>query len=230
MLLTPPSCVLGSEKSTSNYCVTMDRGYGHVEAQEAAAKAGVYTNALVVFNRKGLPRNYLADLRNDLSTCNPEAGPDAKCTHGPDAIDCRMYMYTMLHKQSYRRDAAGAEGAEWELTCWQDSELIVSLGNFFSGTRCGLLARGAYKQVTSFSVWVPESIWHYNVQGRSATDGADQLRKKLSIAERRTLRIGHKGINFVFDLALTNASIMWKFVHEAAGEKRWVLDNKFNKV
>lgn len=209
----------------------MDRGYGHLEAQEATAELGIYTNALMVFNRKGIPRNYLAELRNNLSTCNPGAGPNAaSCTHGPDAVDCRMYMYTMLHKHSSNSGAAGAEGADWELSCWQDSELIASVGNFFSGARCGLLARGAYKQVHSYSVWAPESIWHYNVQGRSATDGADQLRKKLSVAERRTVRIGHKGINFVFDLALTNAAIMWRFVHEAAGEERWKLDNKFNKV
>ena len=68
------------------------------------------------------------------------------------------------------------------------------------------------------------------MQGRSATDGHDQLRKKLCLAERRIVRAGHKGIAFVFDLAITNMTIIWRELAERAGVKRADLDGKYNKV
>lgn len=117
-----------------------------------------------------------------------------------------------LHKPSAHPGAPGAKGAEWELSLWQDSALIIGLGNCFSGSRCGELARGTHGSKESSMVWAPEAIWQYNVQGRSATDGADQLRKKMSLGSRRIVRAGHKGITFVLDVALTNAAIMWQFV------------------
>lgn len=135
----------------------------------------------------------------------------------------------MCHKLSETPDLQGAAGASWELSLWQDFQLIVSVSNFFSGTRCGELTRGSHGAKESYAVWVPESIWHYNVQGRSATDGADQLRKKLNLAERRIVRAGHKGITFVFDLAFTNAAIMWQWLHRDLAS-RSVLEQKFNKV
>ena len=46
-----------------------------------------------------------------------------------------------------------------------------------------------------------EGIWHYNIEGRSATDGADQQRKKLNLAERRIVRAGPKGILCALDIA-----------------------------
>lgn len=96
---------------------------------------------------------------------------------------------------------------------WKDSTLIISFGNFFSGSRCGELARGTHGSKDSSMVWAPEAMWHYNVQGRSsATNGADQMRKKLTLGSRRVVRAGHRGITFVPDLALTNAAIMWQFV------------------
>eukprot|EP00967_Tisochrysis_lutea_P133802 scaffold235436_cov35-Tisochrysis_lutea.AAC.2 len=90
------------------------------------------------------------------------------------------FVWTVLHK------------GEFELCLWQDSQLILSYGNFCSSTRCGLLARGSPGSKKSYSVWAPESVWHYNVQGRSATDGHDQQRKKLSLASRRVVRMGTK--------------------------------------
>mmetsp|Transcript_7682 Transcript_7682/g.11647 ORF Transcript_7682/g.11647 Transcript_7682/m.11647 type:complete len:249 (+) Transcript_7682:451-1197(+) len=51
-----------------------------------------------------------------------------------------------------------------------------------------------------------------NIEGRSATDSADQARRKLALAERRIERAGHKGIAFVLDVALTNGHVM----------KRWL--------
>lgn len=98
----------------------------------------------------------------------------------------------------------------------------------FSGARAGLLARGAKKRKESHNVWVPESIWHYNVEGRSATDGSDQLRKKLCMAERRIQRAGHKGICFVFNIAFTNGAVLHRFL-QPASMKRSELDNLFNK-
>lgn len=38
-------------------------------------------------------------------------------------------------------------------------------------------------------MWAPESIFHYNVEGRSATDTSDQGRRKLAMAERRIERV-----------------------------------------
>ena len=122
-----------------------------------------------------------------------------------------------------------AAAAVWELALWEDSQLMVSYSNFFSTTRCGVLSRGAHKSHNSYKVWAPEAIWHYNVQGRSATDGADQLRKKLCIAERSIQRIGNKGMSFVFDIAFTNASIMWAFV-QPGDMPAWKRETKFTKV
>jgi len=81
-------------------------------------------------------------------------------------------------------------------------------------------------------VWVPESIHHFNVEGRSATDGADQNRKKMAMAERRITRQGHKGIAFVFDIAFSNAHIMWEMVHLAAvdGGVTAAMRRKLSKV
>ena len=70
----------------------------------------------------------------------------------------------------------------------------------------------------------------YNVQGRSATDGNDQLRKKLCMAERRIVRAGHKGIAFVLDLAMTNVAIIWRELAAKNGVKLNDLDVKYNKV
>ena len=53
------------------------------------------------------------------------------CDHTPGSDDCRKWMWTVVHK------------GDFELCLWQDSQLIISYGNFFSATRCGLLGRGA---------------------------------------------------------------------------------------
>jgi hypothetical protein len=106
-------------------------------------------------------------------------------------------MWTIVNKDGF------------ELALWQDSKLIGSYGNFFSGIRAGELARGAHAQKESYEVWVPESPHHFNIEGRSATDASDQDRKKLTMAERRITRAGHKGIAFVFDVAFSNGHAMW---------------------
>ena len=126
------------------------------------------------------------------------------CSHGPDAEDCNKFCFTAVHK------------GEWELTCWQDSKLIVNLNNFFSATRAGILARGSHRSPTSFNVWAPEGTWYYNIEGRSPTDGNDQQRKKLTIAGRRTQRLGTKQMLFGLDLALTDGSIIWEDLGLAA--------------
>lgn len=92
-----------------------------------------------------------------------------------------------------------------------------------------MLTRGSTGSKDSFSLWAPENTWHYNIEGRSATDSADQARRKLSIAERRTKRAGPKGIAFVFDLAFSNGSAMQRMMQPAA-LKRSTLDQKFTKV
>lgn len=216
--------------STANFCLSLDRGYGHVEAQEALAEMGIYSNSVMPLNRVGIPRNYLAELEKNL-TCPDQMvdGKEVACNHDPDAKGCNKFVFTALHKKNSNAQKGGAAGADWELACWVDGQLIVSLSNFFSTSRCGTLTRGGSNVAESYSVWAPESIWHYNLQGRSATDGCDQLRKRMSVAERRTLRIGVKGIFFVFDLAFTNAAIMWHFVH-CRDFSRGKLNRDFNKV
>ena len=148
---------------------------------------------MVVLNRCGLPRRWLAQMKKHLGRCEgandnideddagDDAGDDAAhapkrrkkggCTHGPDAEDCNKFCFTCVHK------------GEWELAAWQDSKLIVGLSDFFSGSRAGLLARGSHKSKYSYQVWAPEGIWYYNIEGRSPSDGNDQERKKLCIAE-----------------------------------------------
>lgn len=224
-------CAPGATVSTGNYCVSLDRGYGHVQAQEELARMGVYSNAIMAANRVGLPRNYLAELATELQCPDIGDRKKAACTHRPDVETCRKFCFTALHKTSTAKEscASSVAGATWELSCWQDSKLIISYSNFFSSSRCGLLARGAHGDRHSYKVWAPEPIWHYNVQGRSATDGSDQLRKKMSIAERRIVRAGVKGISFVFDLAFTNAAIMWQFLHRTQ-VTRAELEKKYTKV
>lgn len=55
------------------------------------------------------------------------------------------------------------------------------------------------------------------MQGRSATDSHDQLRKKLSLATRRVVRSGTKGILFAVDIAMTNGHIVHNFLAHKAG-------------
>ena len=199
---------------------------------------GIYSNAMMQANRIGLPREFVQQLSKDLGACSTEAHVATdemprtrKCSHGPTAEGCRKFCFTALHKAPKQTDLTlpSAALAEWELALWEDNMLMVSYSNFFSSTRCGVLSRGAHKARNSYSVWAPESVWHYNVQGRSATDGADQLRKKLCIAERSIQRIGNKGMSFVFDIAFTNASIMWAFV-QPADTPRWKKETHFTKV
>lgn len=213
--------------------MSLDRGYGHVEAQEALAEMGVYSNAVMPLNRIGIPRNYLTSLSKKLSSCPPvknAAGKCVVCTHGPKIKTCRKFNFTALHKQSSYNNKEGSAGATWELACWQDGQLIVSLSNFFSTSRCDMLTRGSASAPESYAVWGSRvHMALHNLQGRNATDGCDQLRKKMALSERRIVRAGLKGITFVFDLALTNAAIIWQYVHRGA-VKRADLDRKFNKV
>jgi len=151
-------------------------------------------------------------VKEDLKECSP------KCTHKPQEQGCRKFMWTAsVHKD------------EWETTLWQDSQLIISFGNFFSSTRAGLLARGASGEEESFHTWCPEPIWHYNIEGRSATDSADQARKKLTLAERRNVRAGPKGISFVLDIAFTNGAVLQRMLQPAT-MPRAQLDKKYTKV
>ena len=202
--------------STAGYCVNLDRGYGHVDAQQCAKDAGVHTNTVMQLNRVGLPRQWLLEIKKLLGACQGIGGGDdddddddaggaaapppkqrqkGGCST-PKAEDCNKFSFSVVHK------------GDWELQVWQDSKLIVCLTSFFSGTRAGLLARGSHSSKFSYEVWAPEGIWYYNVEGRSATDGNDQERKKLAIAERRCVRYGLKGMHFVFDLAFTNGAII----------------------
>lgn len=200
-------------RSTSAYCMTLDRGYGHVTAQKRLWEvAGVYSNAMIVANRVGLPRCYIAEVVKDFKC-------PSKCSHLPDARGCCRFMWTVLHK------------GEFELSLWQDSKLILSYGNFFSGVRAGELSRGTKHSKHSFAVWAPESIWHYNVEGRSATDTADQTRRKLAMAERRIERAGQKGICFVFDIAFSNGSVIQRMLQQTDGSmtmSAW--EHNYNKV
>ena len=79
------------------------------------------------------------------------------------------------------------------------------------------------------SVWAFESIQHYNIEGRSPTDGNDQLRKKLQLSERRTQRAGRKGMDFCFDLVFNNAHIMRRDKQPRSMPRR-KLDLLFTKV
>ncbi|KAL1529695.1 hypothetical protein AB1Y20_000634 [Prymnesium parvum] len=77
--------------------------------------------------------------------------------------------------------------------------------------------------------WAPEGIFHYNIQGRSATDVSNQLRRKMAMAERRCVRAGHKGIAFVFDVAFTNGAVMQRWL-QSRSMRRSVLDRKYTKT
>lgn len=196
--------------STSNYCLSLDRGYGHMGAQKVASDKGIFTNAMMVDNRVGLPRQFIAQCRQDLEC-------DKGCNHKADNEDCRKFMWTVVNKDGF------------ELCLWQNSKLIISYGNFFSSSRCGELSRGSHGSKESYYVWVPESIWHYNIEGRSATDGGDQLRRKLATAERRITRAGHKGIAFVFDIAFSNGAVTWRFLQPRTTTRK-KLDLLYTKV
>ena len=139
--------------------------------------------------------NCIAD-EEEVAPTGPPTKKAKGCTHGPEATACNKFCFTAVHK------------GEWELALWQDSKLMVCLSNFFSSERAGVLTRGSHKSKYSYAVWAPEGIWFYNVEGRSATDGHDQERKKLAMAERRIKRFGLKGMMFAFDLAFTNGSIL----------------------
>ena len=199
-------------KSTANYLVDLDRGYGHVEAQQRAwEEDGIYTHAMMDADRVGLPRRWIAEAAKELGDC------PAGCDHKEGATGCRKYMFTAVHKDV------------WELTLWQDNKLIVSYGNFHSSARAGELARGAHGDAESFRVWAPEGIHHYNIEGRSPTDASDQDAKKLDISERRTVRNGVKGMLWVINRALGNAATMKRFL-QPASTKQWRLDQQHSKV
>ena len=95
---TPPA---GESTSSANFCISLDRGYGHIEAQEGLAAMGIYSNAMMQSNRIGLPRQFVEQLSKDLSSCSQEVLTDEvprKCMHGPTAEGCRKFCFTALHK------------------------------------------------------------------------------------------------------------------------------------
>lgn len=198
-------------RSTAAYCISMDRGYGNIQAQQRLwNEDGIYSNAIMADNRVGLPRRWLAEVAKDLKC-------PSSCNHKPDAAGCTKYMWTVMNKPPF------------ELNVWQDSKLIISYGNFFSSSRAGVLSRGNSGSKSSYSVWTPESIFHYNIEGRSATDSADQARRKLAMAERRIERAGQKGMAFVFDIAFSNGAIIQRML-QPQDTKMHTLETKYTKV
>ena len=98
---------------------------------------------------------------------------------------------------------------DWQLELWNDGQVILGLSNAHSADRAGELYRGIGKD--RYEVWCPEGIFSYNVFGRSATDGHDQERKKMALADgRRVLRDTLKAGLFDIDVLLTNFSIAWR--------------------
>jgi len=47
------------DHSSANFCLSLDRGYGHIEAQRALMAKGIYSNAMLQANRIGLPRKLI---------------------------------------------------------------------------------------------------------------------------------------------------------------------------
>ena len=102
------------DRSTSNYCMSLDRGYGHIDGQHALAEAGIYSNSMMQKDRVGLPREFISILSKDLGKCTGGENQDGddgdgtaegagrkrkhKCTHGPDETDCQKFCWTALHK------------------------------------------------------------------------------------------------------------------------------------
>ena len=191
-------------------------------------------------DRVGLPRQFIKLLAKDWAVCAKVSGEDqaeyddaenaegtgttaprgrksTACTHGPDASDCQRYCWTSLHK------------GDWELSLWMDAQPIICISNFFSSMRCGLLSRGRHGSKKSYSVWAPEGMWHYNVEGRSPTDNHDGERGKVPLAERRIVRNGCKGILFVIDIALTNGFIIWDHM-KPKGLTEWAIKHKYTKI
>ena len=74
--------------STAAYCISMDRGYGDITAQQHVwDEHRVYTNAMIATNRIGLPREYIQAVQEDLKEC-PKG-----CTHKTEK-NCRKFMWT----------------------------------------------------------------------------------------------------------------------------------------
>lgn len=92
-----------------------------------------------------------------------------------------------------------------------------------------MLARGAHGDKESFNVWAPEGTWHYNIEGRSATDSNDQARKKLNLAERRILRAGPKSILTGIDIGFVNGWTMKRMLQPASMDRK-NLDRLYTKV
>jgi hypothetical protein len=195
----------------AGHCIWLDRGLSDLKAMQSVYAAGFHVTGMMQANRIGLPRRYIARLKQQLAC--PRG-----CRHRSDSVGCKRWSWTCLHK------------GHWELQIWSDgSDLVIGLSTCASGTRVVQLARTVDSEIRL--PMCPEAIGLYNWFGRGPTDGGDQQRKRLSLAVRRRLRQGPKGALFDAELGFVNGTIvanrlrdsdaqvtLWDFCDEFARE------------
>ena len=178
------------------HCLWLDRGQSSLAACQQCVDDGYDVTALMQTNRIGLPRRYLAELKQSMAC--PRG-----CKHGSHSTGCLRWSWTVLHK------------GRWELEIWSDgSHLVIALSSCTSATRCVHLARQVGN--TTWRVVCPMGVGCYNIFGRNATDGGDQQRNRLSLSSRRRTRVGPKGALFDAEIgAFVNGSIIAELKRKA---------------
>lgn len=156
-----------------NHMVWFDRGMLDVSTLQQVGASGLGASALMQQNRVGLPRRLLKRLAADMKC-------PARCQHEAGSTTCRRWSWCVLHK------------GEWELQLFADAGKwpVMVLSNCTSAARQVREVRQVGNR--TFQVMTPEAVGLYNVHGRSAVDGTDIKRKKISLAVRRQLRQGPK--------------------------------------
>lgn len=198
---------LTSVRAHAGHIVYVDRGLADMAGLNKARALGFHSTALMQFNRRGLPRRYLAQLQQQLRC--PRG-----CKHGADAAACNRWRWVVLHKN------------QWELVAWLDGKrLVVSVSDCASATRSIQLHRTVGSAVLAVSA--PEPIGLYNLLGRGGVDTGDQHRKAISLAGRRQCRQGPKGALFDFEIALTNGHAIAGLLRPGVAVTQWAFCEEF---
>lgn len=171
------------------HCVWADKECGLVEALEWAGSVGLGFTAPIAHNRVGLPRRYLAQAKAKLRC--PKG-----CQHTAASSSCCRGRWAVMHKGT------------WELCLWCTGSggILAIMSNVTSSTRLYDVALTCSKQIVQFRQ--PEPMAFYQFFGRGGTDGGDQERKRLSIANRRQKRVGPKGALFDFEIGCVDGKIV----------------------
>ena len=189
------------------HCVWIDRGLSDLRSLHQARASGYHATAVMQADRVGLPRRYLAQLKQQLRC-------PARCTHQPDAQGCNRWRWVVLHK------------GEWELTAWPDNNrLVIAVSDCTSATRLVELHRTVGKCI--MQTHAPEAIGLYTCGGRHPTDVGDQQRKRLNLGARRLCRQGPKGALFDAEIALTDATVLASLLRPDAHVTVWDISDEY---